>query len=68
MDRFQIGDIVVLKKAHPCGSKSWEITRTGIDFGLKCQGCGRRVMIPRIKFERLVRKITRPAGPEGGGE
>ena len=60
MDRFQIGDIVRLKKQHPCGSFEWEITRTGIDFGLKCLGCGRRVMIPRPKFERSVRGIRRP--------
>lgn len=68
MDKFELGDIVVLKKQHPCGSNTWEITRTGIDFGLKCLGCGRRVMIPRIKFERLVRKVTKPAKPGGGSE
>lgn len=68
LDRFDIGDIVVLKKTHPCGSNSWEITRTGIDFGLKCLGCGRRVMIPRTKFERLVRKITKAAKTTVGSE
>lgn len=65
MDRFKIGDVVRLKKQHPCGSSDWEITRTGIDFGLKCLGCGRRVMIPRPKFERSVREIKR-AGETGG--
>ncbi len=58
MDRFQLGDVVRLKKAHPCGSDRWEITRTGIDFGLKCLGCGHRVMIPRPKFEKSVREIV----------
>lgn len=56
-DRFSIGDIVELKKEHPCGSKQWQITRTGIDFRIKCLGCGHQVMLPRIKFEKSVKKI-----------
>jgi hypothetical protein len=56
--RYEIGDVVQMKKAHPCGSDRWEITRTGIDFGLKCLGCGRRVMIPRPKFEKAVKGIV----------
>jgi hypothetical protein len=67
VNRFALGDIVVLKKQHPCGSNTWEITRTGIDFGLRCLGCGRRVMIPRTRFERLVRKVTKAAAPPDGG-
>ncbi len=55
--RYQVGDIVRMKKGHPCGSDLWEITRTGIDFGLKCRGCGRRVMLPRAKFERGVKEL-----------
>lgn len=58
MGKFYVGDIVQMKKPHPCGSDTWEITRTGVDFGLKCQSCGRRVMIPRPKFEKGVRKIV----------
>lgn len=54
--RYEIGDVVRLKKQHPCGSDRWEIYRTGIDFGLKCLGCGHRVMIPRPKFEKSVRQ------------
>ncbi|MDF2626875.1 MAG: hypothetical protein K0R39_706 [Symbiobacteriaceae bacterium] len=54
--KYEIGDVVRLKKMHPCGSDRWEIYRTGIDFGLKCQGCGHRVMIPRVKFEKAVRE------------
>lgn len=54
---LKIGDIVKTKKKHPCGSEEWEITRTGIDIGVKCKGCGRKVMIPRIKFEKSVKKI-----------
>lgn len=60
MDRkeLQLGVVVQLKKPHPCGTNRWEITRTGIDFGLKCLGCGHRVMIPRPKFERAVKAIV----------
>lgn len=64
MDKFQIGDIVQMRKTHPCGSSQWEITRTGIDFGLKCLGCGRRVMLPRPKFEKGVKAIITPATPK----
>lgn len=56
--KYEVGDIVKMKKMHPCGSDLWEITRTGIDFGLKCKGCGRFVMIPRPKFEKSVKNIA----------
>ncbi|WIW70695.1 DUF951 domain-containing protein [Anaerosinus gibii] len=56
--KYEMGDIVKMKKTHPCGSDLWEITRTGMDFGIKCQGCGRWVMIPRIKFEKAVKNIV----------
>ena len=42
---YQIGDIVRTKKVHPCGSKLWEITRVGIDFKLKCRGCGHEILV-----------------------
>ena len=58
---FKVGDIVKMKKPHPCGSCEWEITRTGIDFGLKCCGCGRFVMIPRPKFEKGVKGLVKKA-------
>ncbi len=68
--KINVGDVVRLKKQHPCGSNIWEITRTGIDIGLKCRGCGHRVMIPRTKFERACKQIIESAGldakdPEG---
>ncbi|MEN6414039.1 MAG: DUF951 domain-containing protein [Veillonellales bacterium] len=62
--RYEVGDIVKMKKSHPCGSDRWEILRTGIDFGLKCQGCGRRVMVPRPKFEKAVKAIVGKVGQE----
>ena len=56
--KYQVGDVVKMKKTHPCGSDQWEITRVGMDFGLKCQGCGRWVMIPRPKFEKSVKAVV----------
>ncbi len=58
---YAVGDIVKMKKAHPCGSSEWEITRTGMDFGLKCCGCGRFVMLPRPKFEKGVKAVVKKA-------
>ncbi len=65
--RYQIGDIVRMKKKHPCGTALWEITRTGIDFGLKCQGCGRFVLVPRVKFEKGVKEIVTHKGTQEEG-
>jgi len=59
--KYHVGDIVELRKTHPCGGREWEITRTGIDFGLRCTTCGRRVMLPRHKFEKRVKRIVRYA-------
>ncbi len=54
--KYALNDTVELKKAHPCGSHTWVIWRTGMDFGLKCLGCGHRIMMPRKDFERAVKK------------
>lgn len=53
---LKLGDIVIMKKPHPCGSKEFEITRLGVDYKLKCCGCGHEVMIPRIKAEKNIKK------------
>ncbi len=59
--KIEVGDRVRLKKAHPCGSWEWEVTRTGADIKIKCLGCGRVVMLPRLRFERRVREfVSRP--------
>ncbi len=55
--QYYLTDIVELKKPHPCGSKTWKVTRTGIDFALRCQGCGHRIMISRKEFERAVKRV-----------
>ena len=60
--KFNVGDVVKMRKAHPCGSALWQITRTGMDFGMKCRGCGHFVMLPRVKFERMVKEVVPPAG------
>ncbi|GAW93707.1 DUF951 domain-containing protein [Calderihabitans maritimus] len=59
MNKFSLGDIVRLRKPHPCGNYEWEITRTGMDFRIKCLKCGRQVLIPRRKFEKSVKQIVR---------
>lgn len=56
---IQVGDIVRMKKTHPCGSAEWEILRIGIDFKLKCCGCERQIMIPRKQAEKNIRKLFR---------
>lgn len=54
--KYQVGDIVEMRKVHPCGANRWEVLKIGIDFRIKCLQCGRIVMIPRIKFEKNVKK------------
>lgn len=56
---IQLKDIVKLKKQHPCGSAEWEVLRVGIDFRLKCLGCGHQIMIPRKQLEKSVKSIRR---------
>lgn len=55
----RLQDLLVMKKAHPCGSKEWLVLRTGMDFRLRCQGCGHEVMLPRSKAEKNIRQILR---------
>ena len=53
--KLEVGDVIMLKKGHPCGTNSWEILRTGMDFKLKCTGCERIVMLPRKQVENSFR-------------
>lgn len=55
---IKVGDIITMKKQHPCGSKQWEVLRIGADFKIKCCGCGHMVMLPRSKVEKNIRKIN----------
>lgn len=56
---IQLGDVLTMKKAHPCGDKRWLVLRTGADFRLRCLGCGREVMVPRGKAEKNFRSVSR---------
>lgn len=57
--KWQIGDVVKMKKQHPCGSNEWLIERIGVDFGIKCCGCSHYVLIPRPKFLKAVRGLVK---------
>lgn len=57
---IELGDIIKLKKQHPCGSKEWEVLRVGMDFRLKCTGCGHQIMIPRKQVEKSIRGVRKP--------
>ncbi len=63
---LRLGDVVRLKKQHPCGSFEWEITRLGADIGLVCLGCKRRVLLARSKAEKRIKSVTRPASGADG--
>jgi len=56
---IQVGDILQMKKNHPCGSFEWSVLRVGMDFKLRCLGCGREMMIPRSKAEKSIKKIIK---------
>ncbi len=59
MLNYEVGDVVTLKKKHPCGSFDWEILRVGADFRLKCQGCGHQIMIQRKVVEKSTKKLIK---------
>ncbi len=56
---YRVGDIVKLKKPHPCGCDEFALLRVGMDFKLRCQRCGREVMVPRQKAEKSIRALVR---------
>ncbi|MBR5248550.1 MAG: DUF951 domain-containing protein [Lachnospiraceae bacterium] len=58
---IQIGDVLQLKKSHPCGSREWEVLRVGADFRLKCLGCGHQIMIARRLLEKNIKEIKEKA-------
>ncbi len=57
---LRLNDILELKKQHPCGSKQWKVIRVGADIRIQCEGCAHRVMIPRVKLEKRIKKVIRP--------
>ncbi|MHC1693721.1 MAG: DUF951 domain-containing protein [Eubacteriales bacterium] len=58
---IQLGDILTMKKSHPCGSSEFDVLRTGADIKIKCRGCGHEIMVPRVKIEKNVKNIKRTA-------
>ena len=58
-DAYAIGDIIKMKKKHPCGSFEWEVLRVGADFRLKCVGCGHQIMIARKLVEKNKKEIKK---------
>ena len=59
--KYNVGDVLKLKKKHPCGSDEWVVTRIGADFKIKCMGCDHVIMIPRHELQKDVKKIIKKA-------
>ncbi|WP_262123002.1 MULTISPECIES: DUF951 domain-containing protein [unclassified Anaerococcus] len=57
MKKYKQGDIITLKKGHPCGENKWEIERMGADMKIKCLGCEKSIWLKRIDFDKKIRKI-----------
>ena len=55
----QVGDVIQTKKPHPCGANRFDVLRVGMDFKIRCQGCGHEIMLPRAKIERNIKKVLR---------
>jgi hypothetical protein len=64
METVQMGDVVRLRKKHPCGSDQWQVVRLGVDIGLVCLGCRRRILLPRSTFNKRVKTIIQRAKEE----
>ena len=64
---IRLGDILVMKKPHPCGEKKWLVLRTGADFRLRCMGCGHEVMIDRFKAEKNIKQVIRESSTDSSG-
>jgi hypothetical protein len=61
--QFYLGDVIRLKKPHPCGGFDWWVTRLGLDIGLRCTTCNRRIMLPRLETERRFTKFIERGDP-----
>jgi hypothetical protein len=62
-----MNDVLRLRKPHPCGATDWVVVRLGADIGLKCLGCGRRILLPRREVARRLKTFVTRAGSEAGG-
>ena len=61
---IHVGDVLELKKEHPCGSRRWLVLRVGMDFKLRCEGCGHELMRPRSKAENSIKRVLRTEEPQ----
>jgi len=59
----RLGDVVRLRKVHPCGGYEWTVVRLGADIGIRCTTCGRRVLLDRRTYEKRVKALVRPGQP-----
>ena len=56
---YGLGTIVIMKKGHPCGANEWKVVRVGADIKIMCTGCNRVVMMPRVEFNKKIKKIVK---------
>lgn len=61
---IRVGDIIIMKKKHPCGGNSFKVLRSGIDFKIKCEKCGHEVLVPRVKAEKNIKEVRHPQSSE----
>ena len=61
---IHVGDVLELKKEHPCGSRRWLVLRVGMDFKLRSEGCGHELMLPRSKAEKSIKRVLRTEEPQ----
>lgn len=61
---IHVGDVLELKKEHTCGSRRWLVLRVGMDFKLRCEGCGHELMLPRSKAEKSIKRVLRTEEPQ----
>ena len=57
MHDYKLGSVVIMKKPHPCGTNLWDIIRVGADIKIKCLNCGRTIMLPRVEFNKKLKKV-----------
>ncbi len=61
----RVGDVITVKKPHPCGGREFDVLRVGMDFKIRCRTCGHEIMLPRVRIEKNIRKLVRPdAAPD----
>lgn len=66
---INIGDVVQMRKSHPCGGDTWRVVRLGAEIGIRCLKCDRKVLLPRSTFERRVKRfVVRAAASDAPGE